>query len=154
MPRLLFSLLAFLAFTLPAAAQQKMSWHASETEQGGALVFGVPETDEVMIFFLCDKGSEDIVVQPMIGTKGLAKDAAARAILTAGAVSRTFTGKAVTNEENGAVNVEAKGKMADLKALAKGGKLLTIETKGAKRQVALDGAAAAVAQFEAACKAK
>lgn len=152
MTRLLFPLLALLALTLPAAAQQKMTWHASETDQGGALVFGVPETEEVAIFFLCDKGSEDIIVQPMIGTKGLAKDAAARAILTAGAVSRTFTGKAVADEDGGAINVEAKGKMADLKALAKGGKQLTIETKGAKRQVTLDGAAAAVAQFEAACK--
>ncbi|MBB6305945.1 hypothetical protein [Xanthobacter tagetidis] len=154
MPRLLFPLLALLAFTLPAAAQQKMTWHASETDQGGALVFGVPDTEEVAIFFLCDKGSEEIIVQPMIGTKGLAKDAAARAILTAGSVSRTFAGKAVADEDGGAVNVEAKGKMADLKALAKGGKQLTIETKGAKRQVTLDGAAAAVAQFETACKAK
>jgi hypothetical protein len=67
-------------------------------------------------------------------------------------VSRTFTGKAVADGGGGAINVEAKGKMADLKALAKGGKLLTIETKGAKRQITLDGAAAAVAEFEAACK--
>jgi hypothetical protein len=152
MSRLLFPLLALLAFTLPAAAQQKMTWHASQTDQGGALVFGVPDTEEVAIFFLCDKGSEEIIVQPMIGTKGLAKDAAARTILTSGSVSRTFTGKAVADGGGGAINVEAKGKMADLKALAKGGKLLTIETKGAKRQITLDGAAAAVAEFEAACK--
>lgn len=138
----------------PAAAQQKMSWHAVDTDQGSALVFGVPETDETMIFFLCTRGSDDIIVQPMTGSKGLKKDDAARAILYAGSLKKIFNGKAVTTEENGAVNVEANGKMADLKALMKAGKMLTIETKGVKQKVSLEGSGDAFGKFEAACKPK
>ena len=40
------------------------------------------------------------------------------------------------------------------KALLKGGNLLTIEVKGARKQVSLAGAKEAAAQFETACKAK
>lgn len=146
------AVLALALLVAPAAAQQQMTWHTTETDNGGALIFGVPETDETMIFFLCTRGSEDIVVQPMIGTKGLKKDDAARTILVAGKVKKIFNGKAVATDENGAINVEAKGKMADLAALAKAGPQLTIETKGFKQKATLTGAAEAVAQFEAACK--
>lgn len=138
----------------PAAAQEKMSWHAVDTDQGAALVFGVPETDQTMIFFLCSKGADDIVVQPMTGSKGLKKDDAARAILYAGSTKKIFDGKAIETEESKAINVEATGKMADLKALVKAGKLLTIETKGVKQSVTLTGAGEAFAKFEATCKAK
>ena len=146
------ALAALMAGAAPAAAQQQMTWHAVESDEGGAIIFGVPETDNVTIFFLCTRGAEDIIVQPMTGTKGLKKDDAARAILYAGKLKKIFTGKAVTNEDNAAVNVEAKGKMADLKALVKAGPQLTIETKGVKQKVTLDGADAAFTQFEAACK--
>lgn len=153
-PHLAVLALAAMLGASPAAAQQKMTWHAVDTDQGAALVFGVPETDESMIFFLCSRGTDDVVVQPMIGTKGLKKDDAARAILSAGSQKKTFNGKAVETGENGAINVEAQGKMADLTALMKGGKTLTVETKGAKQKVALVGAPEAFAKFEAACRPK
>lgn len=149
--------LPLLALTLgaaPAAAQQKMTWHGIDTDQGSALVFGVPEANETLIFFLCTRGSDTIIVQPMIGTKGLKKDDAARTILYAGSKKTIFNGKAILNEANGAINVEAEGKMAELAALVKAGKLLTIETKGAKQKITLTGAPEAFAKFEAACKAK
>lgn len=153
MQRFALTLASLLALAAPAAAQQQMTWQSHDSAEGGALVLGVPETDDVAIFFLCTRGSDDVVVQPMIGSKGLAKDAPARAILTSGKVRKSFTGKAVANEESGAVNVEAGGKMADVLALLKGGKTLTIETKGASRKVSLTGAAAAAESFAAACKA-
>lgn len=154
MQRFALTLASLLALTAPALAQQQMTWHSTPSADGGALVFGVPETDNLAIFFLCTMGSDDVVVQPMIGTKGLAKDAPARAILSSGKTKKIFTGKAVANEENGAVNVEANGKMADVLALLKTGKTLTIETKGARRAVSLTGAPAAAEDFAAACKAQ
>ncbi len=43
-------------------------------------------------------------------------------------------------------------KAADIKAVLTGGKSLTLEVKGVKQQVVLDGAPDAFAQFEASCR--
>lgn len=147
-----FAMLA--AFTLPAAAQQKMTWHVQQAEDSAALVFGVPETDEVMLFFLCTPGSDAVTAQSRIGSKGLEREAAARLILSAGSVKKTLNGKAVGNEENTSVDVEAPARLADVKALAKGGSTLSVEVKGARQKISLSGAADAFATFETACKPK
>ncbi|MET3352283.1 hypothetical protein V5F34_09900 [Xanthobacter autotrophicus] len=148
-PALAFATL--LALAAPAAAQQKMTWHTQESDESAALVFGVPETDEVAIFFLCKPGTPGLTVQSMIGSKGLEKDADTRLILTAGGTKKSLAGKGIANEESGAVDVEAPAQIADLKAIAKAGGTLTIEVKGAKRGVSLTGIAPAAAKFEAAC---
>ncbi|MFG1299064.1 hypothetical protein V5F49_04630 [Xanthobacter sp. V3C-3] len=148
------ALVSLLALALPAAAQQKMTWHLQESDDSAALVFGVPETDDVAIFFLCKPGTPGLTVQSMIGSKGLEKDANTTLVLTAGSVKKSLSGKAIANEESGAVDVEAAGQMADLKAFAKASGNLTIEVKGAKRAIALSGIAAQITKFEAACKPK
>ncbi|MFG1267690.1 hypothetical protein V5F40_06975 [Xanthobacter sp. DSM 14520] len=140
-----------LALAAPAAAQQKMIWHMQEYDDSAALVFGVPETEEVTIFFLCKPGTPGLTVQSVIGSKGLEKDADTRLILTAGSIKKSFAGKGIPNEESGSVDVEAPAQLADLKALAKAGGTLTIEVKGAKRGVSLSGIAPVAAKFEAAC---
>lgn len=141
-----------MALTLPAAAQQKMTWHTQDGSDNAALVFGVPESEEVMVFFLCKPGAEGVTVQSMIGSKGLERESAARLVLSGSGVKKTFAGKAIGHDENTHVDVEAPARMADVKALLKGSGLLTIEVKGARQQVALTGAKAALAQFETACK--
>lgn len=146
--------IGLLALAAPAAAQQKMTWHTQEADDSAALVFGVPETDQAFVFFMCKPGAETITVQSLIGSKGLEKDAEARITLTAGGTKKTFTGKAIANEDSAAVDVEASGKMADLKAFAKATGTLTIEVKGAKRAVSLAGLGAELAKFETACKPK
>ncbi|MFG1295069.1 hypothetical protein [Xanthobacter variabilis] len=150
----LMSVAATAALTLPATAQQKMSWHLQQTEESAALVFGVPETDEVMLFFLCKPGSDSVTAQSQIGSKGLEREAAARLILSTGSVKKTLNGKAVGNEENNAVDVEAPTKLADVKALLKGGSSLTVEVKGMKQKISLSGAGEALTAFETACKPK
>ncbi|MDI4656041.1 hypothetical protein [Xanthobacter autotrophicus] len=128
-----------------------MTWHTQESDDSAALVFGVPETDEATIFFLCKPGTPGLTVQSLIGSKGLEKDADTRLILTAGGTKKSLVGKGIANEESGAVDVEAAAQLADLKALAKTGGTLTIEVKGAKRSVSLSGIAPAAAKFETAC---
>ncbi|MFG1349687.1 hypothetical protein [Xanthobacter autotrophicus] len=140
-----------LALATPAAAQQKMTWHTQESDDSAALVFGVPETDEATLFFLCKPGTPGLTVQSLIGSKGLEKDADTRLILSAGSTKKSFAGKGIANEESGAVDVEATAQIADLKALAKAGGTLTIEVKGAKRSVSLSGIAPEAAKFETAC---
>jgi len=149
---LALSLFAFSA--LPAAAQVKMTWNTTATDTGANLAFGVPETDNTLLSFLCDKGNDMVLVSSHIGTKDLKADEAARILLTAGKVKKTLNGKGVLNEESASVDVEAGASMKDLKELLAGGKTLQIETKGAKQQVALMGAPAAFGSFEATCKAQ
>ena len=148
------ALVSLLALALPAAAQQKMTWHLQESDESAALVFGVPESDDVTLFFLCKPGTPGITVQSVIGSKGLEKDAVTTLVLSSGSVKKSFTGKAVANEESGSMDVEAAAQMADLKAFAKASGNLTIEVKGAKRAVALSGIAAQITKFETACKPK
>lgn len=154
MIRSALALATLLALAAPAMAQQKMTWHTQESDDTAALVFGVPETDEAAIFFLCKKDAPGLTVQSLIGSKGLEKDADTPLVLTAGSTKKSFAGKAVANEESGSVDVEAPAQMADLKALAKGGGNLVIEVKGAKRTVALTGIGPALTKLEAACKPK
>lgn len=142
------------AFALPAAAQQKMTWHVQQTEDSAALVFGVPDSEEAMLFFVCKPGADTLTAQSQIGSKGLEREAAARLILSAGSVKKTLDGKAVGHDENTNVDVEAPARLADVKALLKAGSSLTIEVKGAKQKISLSGAADAATKFEAACKPK
>ncbi len=140
------------ATCLPAAAQEKLIWATTASGDGATLMFGVPETDNAMISFTCEKGNPLVLVSSMIGSKGLKVDDAAKVILAAGKVKKEFPGKAIANEESGAIDVNAGGKFDDIKAVTRGAPLLTIETKGVKQQISLTGAAEAYATFEKACK--
>ena len=144
----------FIAAAAPVAAQEKMTWHIQDSDDTAALVFGVPDSDNAAIFFLCHKDATGLTVQSMIGSKDLARGAQTAIVLTAGSVKKSFAGKAVAMEEGDAVNVEAPAQMADLKALAKASGTLTIEVKGAKRAISLAGIGPAVTKFETACKPK
>ncbi|QRG05269.1 hypothetical protein EZH22_19505 [Xanthobacter dioxanivorans] len=148
------ALCTLLALAGPAAAQQKMTWHLQEGEETTALVFGVPDSDDGAIFFLCKPGTPGLTVQSMIGSKGIERGASTALVLTVGATKKSLVGKGVAGEEGEQVDVEAPAQMADLKAFAKAGGTLTIEVKGAKRAISLSGVGPLVAKFEAACKAK
>lgn len=143
-----------IALAAPALAQQKMTWHLQDSDDNAALVFGVPDSDEAAIFFLCKKDAPGLTIQSMIGSKDLARGADTPLMLSAGSVKKSFAGKAVAMEEGDAVDVEAPAQMADLKAIAKAGGNLTIEVKGAKRTVSLTGIGPALTKFEASCKPK
>lgn len=146
-----------LALAVPASAQQnqqKMSWHLQEGEDTAALVYGVPDSDDGVIFFLCKPGTPGLMVQSMIGSKDLAREANTPLVITAGRTKKSFSGKGVAAEDVERIDVEAPAQMADVKALAKASGPVTVEVKGAKGTVSLSGLAPLVAKFEAACKAK
>lgn len=148
-----FLALSFAAVSaLPAFAQAKMSWSSFDTDTGAVLGYGVAETDDTVLTFTCDKSNPNVLVSSHVGSKGLKADEAAKIILTAGKVKKEFTGKGVANQESASIDVDAGGKLADIKAVLAGGKAMTLEVKGIKQQVALDGAPEAYAQFEASCR--
>ncbi|MEP9353286.1 hypothetical protein ABLE93_06755 [Xanthobacter sp. KR7-65] len=154
MLRSAFAVAGLLALTAPALAQQKMIWHLQDSDDTAAIVFGVPDSDEAAIFFLCKKDGAALTVQSMIGSKDLTRGAETALVLSAGSIKKSLPGKAVAMEEGDAVDVEAPAQMADLKAFAKASGNLTIEVKGAKRAIPLAGMGAVVTKFEAACKPK
>lgn len=140
------------ASCLPALAQEKMVWDNFAHDKGATLVFGVPETDHALLSFVCDRGNPMVLVAAMMGSKGLKEGDAARVLLSSGKVKKEFPGKAVRNEITEDIDVHGGGKLEDIKAVLAGGKLLTVEVKGSKQAIALDGAQTAFAEFEAACR--
>ncbi|GGF53914.1 hypothetical protein GCM10007301_11740 [Azorhizobium oxalatiphilum] len=141
-----------VASSLPLAAQEKLVWAASTTDNGATLAFGAPESDHVMLTFTCNTGNTMVLVSSMIGSKGLKANDPARILLSAGKVKKEFPGKAVANEMTSAVDVEGGGKFDDVKAVLAAGKVLTVEVKGAKQPIALTGAPEAYAEFDKACR--
>ena len=137
---------------MPAAAQAPMSWSAIDTDSGAMLVFGPTGADDGILTFTCDKGNPNALISSRIGSKGLKPDEAARILLSAGKVKKEFSGKAVTEAGSSAVEVDAGGKLADIRAVLAGGKSMTLEVKGAKQPVNLTGALDAFAAFEASCQ--
>ncbi len=152
MKRAALATLLVAASVLPAAAQVGSTWGTTDTDTGSVLFFGTSETDNSAISFTCDRGNANVLISTHLGSKGLKADEATKVILTAGKVKKEFSGKGVANDEASSVDVDAGGKLADIKAALAGGKALVIETKGVKQQIALDGAPQAFAQFESACK--
>ncbi|OYY09418.1 MAG: hypothetical protein B7Y70_10210 [Rhizobiales bacterium 35-68-8] len=149
---------AFIALSLaavsaaPAFAQEQKTWSTFDTDKGAVLGFGVPETDDTVVTFTCERGNPVVLVSSRVGSKGLKANDAAKIILTTGKVKKEFAGKGIANEESAAVDVDAGGKLADIKAVLTGGKSMTLEVKGVKLPVSLDGAADSYAQFEASCQ--
>lgn len=152
MKRAVLTLSILAASVASAHAQVKMTWAAEETDNGAALTLGVPETDNSVISMICNKGNPNVLVTSHVGSKGLKANDPARIILTAGKVKKELSGKAVANEESAAIDVEAGGSFADIRAVLAGGKTMTVEVKGVKQQAALDGAPEAFASFAAACQ--
>lgn len=152
MKRAFLALSFAAASTLPAFAQAKMSWSSFDTDTGAVLGYGVAETDDTVLTFTCDKGNPNVLVSSHVGSKGLKADEATKIVLTVGKVKKEFAGKGVANQESASVDVDAGGKLPDIKTVLTGGKAMTLEVKGIKQQVSLDGAADAYAQFEGSCR--
>jgi len=151
MRRAALALVALIAAG-PALAQQKMGWYSIETDQGGALIYGVPDTEEAAIFFVCARGADSVTAQSVIGSKDLEAGAEATLDLVSGKVKKSLAGKVVASETVERLDVEAPLKLADMRALLKGKGPLTVTVKGATQKVALAGVAAALASFEGYCK--
>jgi len=152
MRRAVLALAALFLAAGPALAQQKMGWYSIETDQGGALIHGVPDSEDAVIFFVCERGADSVTAQSVIGSKDLEAGAQATLGLTSGKVKKSLTGKVVASETVERLDVEAPLKLADMRALLKGKGPLTVTVQGATQKVALTGIAPALATFEGYCK--
>ncbi|QTL04216.1 hypothetical protein J5J86_02335 [Aquabacter sp. L1I39] len=147
MYRAVLALSVLAVSALPAAAQVKLNWTTTETDNGANLAFGTEDSSQLL--FVCERGKPLALVN-VSGAKGLKGDDPAKVIFTAGKLKKELTGKAVAADTS--IDVEAGSKLEDVKALLASGKTLTVEVKGAKQQIPLAGAPEAYVQFEAFCK--
>jgi hypothetical protein len=147
--------LALAAFCVasPALAQkEKLIWFTMPTDNKMQLIFGVPETDNMVMAVICTKGGDAIAVHSLIGSRGLKAGDAASIILSNSRIKKTFSGKAYNDEEGATANVEATGKLADFEAVIKVGRPFVIEVKGAKYGLATTGVQKPLATLVSACK--
>jgi hypothetical protein len=98
--------LALLALTLPAAAQERQ-WALDTSDQDAFLVFGVPESDDVGLSIWCTiySGKSKIFVPEADGRLKPGNHATMH--LTAGKLSLKLEGVVTDNQNNGTRSLEA-----------------------------------------------
>jgi hypothetical protein len=138
-----------LALAASAYGADKYSWDFVKSGQEMQLAYGIPESEAVVISFVCKSKRIEIVstVLPRRPKKGPAK-----ITLGNGAVTAAYDGKVgYTSADEGfyfAASMAAEPKVV---AVLKTGTSLTIAVPGKQERVPLKGVAAPLAQFEAAC---
>jgi hypothetical protein len=150
MHRAIGCVLALLA--VPAAAQATRDWIFDDNPELPVLMFGAPDSDEVLFTLSCDPKQKRMTIIESVASKKMNPGGQATFKLTAGSTSLDLTGDAVANESDGTVSIEVHGAPNPrVFALLKGGPSLVIEVPGAKETIPLGNAAPHVPGFEKLC---
>jgi hypothetical protein len=138
--------------TAPAAAQAARDWVFDDNPELPILMFGAPDSDDVLLTFSCDPKQKRMTIVESVVSKQMNPGGQASFKLTAGSTSLDLTGDAIASESDGTVSIEVTGAPNPrVFALLKGGPSLTIEVPGAKETVPLGNAAPHVPGFEKLC---
>ena len=139
----------------PAAGQGQRVWTFDDNPEAPALVYGLPDSDDILIMFSCDPDEKQMTIVEAVGAKKLNPGGKATFRLSAGAANLELTGDAVANETDGSVNIEVTGAPNPrVFALLKAGPSLTVEAGGEKETIPLADAAPNVPALEKLCLAK
>ena len=139
-----------LALAASARAADKYSWDFVKSGQEVQLSYGIPESEAVIISFVCKAKRIEIIstVLPRKPRKGQP----VKTTLSNGAVTTVFDGKfGHTSSEEGFYFQASAAAEPKVVAVLKAGTSLTIDIPGKQERVPLKGVAAPLAQFEAAC---
>ena len=144
--------LLLLLLTAPAAAQGQRVWTFDDNPEAPALVYGLPDSDDVLIMFSCDPDDKRMTIVEAVGAKKLNPGGKATFRLSAGTASLDLTGDAVANETDGSVSIEVtSGPNPRVFALLKAGPSLTVEAGGEKETIPLADATPSVPALEKLC---
>jgi hypothetical protein len=147
-----FGCVLAVLLTAPVAAQLARDWSFDDNPELPVLMFGAPDSDDVLLTFSCDPKQKRMTIVESVASKKMNPGGQASFRLSAGSTSLDLTGDAVANESDGTVSIEVHGAPNPrVFALLKGGPSLTIEVPGAKETVPLGNAAPHVAGFEKLC---
>ena len=141
-----------LLIAMPASAQDTRTWIFDDNPEAPALVYGTPESDDILIAIRCEPDGKRMTIVEAVGSKKLNPGTAATFRLSAGAASLDLTGDAIANETDGSVNIQVIGlPNPRVFALLKAGPSLAIEVAGEKQAIPLAGAAPHVPVLEKLC---
>lgn len=138
-----------------ARAENARTWILDDNPEMAVLMYGAPETDDILISFSCDASTRQMMVSESVPTKSLTPGNRTTFKLTAGTTSLDLTGDALASESDGAVSIEvSNAPAARVIALLKAGPSLEITLPGAKETLPLAGASQHLATFERLCSFK
>ncbi len=126
-----------------------------ESGDGVALMYGTPDSDDILIGFSCDPRERNMRIVEAVESSKLLPGNKAKVRLKAGAAALELTGDTVANELSGTVTIEVVSPPNPrVVALLKGGPMLSIEVDGGSANVPLAGVAQHLPAFEKGCFAK
>lgn len=144
------------AAVLPATAQdeEKPRWFGSTDGRSTMLLYGVPDSDYVMLYFSCTVGKPMVSVNVQ-DEESLAEEGAAMQVrLSAGGEKVEFSEKAIPNEDSGGKDVKASLPLNDtLRRILTATGELEILVDGHTQRYDMEGAAEPVTAMIAACDA-
>lgn len=148
----LLALASLLAVAGPSGAQNARTWILDDNPEMAVLLYGAPESDDIVISFSCDAGTKQMLVSESLPSQALTPGNRTTFKLTAGTTSLDLTGDALASEGDGAVSIEvANAPIARVLALLKAGSSLEITLPGAKETLPLGNASPHLATFERLC---
>ena len=143
------------AAILPVAAQEgeeQPRWFGSTDGRSTMLLYGVPDSDYVMLYFSCTVGKPMVSVNVQDEESRAEEGAAMQVRLSAGGEKVEFSEKAIPNEDSGGKDVKASLPLDDtLRRILTATGTLEILVDGHTQRYALAGAAEPAAAMIAAC---
>ena len=141
-----------LLLAAPASAQTARAWIFDDNPEAPALLYGAPDSDDVLIAISCEPDEKRMTIVEAVGSKKLNPGRSTTFRLSAGTANLDLTGDAVANETDGSVNVEVTGPPNPrVFALLRAGPSLVIEVAGEKETIPLAGAAPHIPVLEKLC---
>ncbi|MGB3538299.1 MAG: hypothetical protein WBA42_09075 [Mesorhizobium sp.] len=143
------------AAILPVTAQEgeeQPRWFGSTDGRSTMLLYGVPDSDYVMLYFSCTVGKPMVSVNVQDEESRAEEGAAMQVRLSAGGEKVEFSEKAIPNEDSGGKDVKASLPLDDtLRRILTATGTLEIVVDGHTQRYALAGAAEPAAAMIAAC---
>lgn len=150
-------MIALMPAAIPPAAAQKEEqprWFGGADGRSTTLAYGVPNSDDVMLYFSCSVGKPVVSVNVQDEDSSAEEGAAMQVRLSAGGKQVGFSDKAIPNENSGGKDVKGKLPLDDTLRrilIAKG--TLEVVVDGHTQRYDMNGAAKPVAAMLAACDA-
>ena len=155
MLRIVSTCAVLVALTVSIHAQENRSWMLDESGDGVALMYGTPDSDDILIGFSCDPRERNMRIVEAVETSKLVPGNKAKLRLKAGTTTLDLTGDAVANELSGTVTIEVvSAPNPRVPALLKAGPTLSIEVDGGSATIPLAGVTQHLPAFEKGCFAK
>jgi hypothetical protein len=139
-----------------AIADDGRVWILNTYTGGAQLVFGTPESGDVVINFKCEKSTKNLDITVNFGfvsMKGLPDDTAVNFTVKVGSAQSQFSGRTWYNEEDGNVAVSATGDVSAkaIQALKSARGAILIEMRGDAGEVSLKTLGNKASRFLRAC---